>query len=177
MAITEKNSYKDYMFLTFTLSPSIYGDDPCEQYPRTHPLIEATLSKFKHTTVAEITNAYNLHYHSIIYVPDEKTKFLLMKRSYSMINRYKTLIGKRFNFFVFDSQASLDEKCIYIQKGQKDSQEYNYPWVLNDDHNIFNHFIDPVITERTEEIKIIVRPKKHHKILEINTDDLDIGII
>lgn len=140
--MTEKKS--DYYFFTFTLNPKYYELLPKQQYRLTYEILKETLSKHDNTTVAEITEKFNIHYHSIIIIQSEKQLFHLIKRVYAMINTCKYM-GRTFHYFPLDKPNSLQEKIEYLKKGSADAYEYEYTHIVNDDFDLYNHFIKPSI--------------------------------
>lgn len=132
-----KRCYSNYYFYTFTLAPSTYHQYPVDQVNLAQHILRATLEPYETTTVAELTENYNIHFHSIIYIPNERSRFLLTKRIYSMTNQYKRIFGI-VHKFQFSSVANLIEKVKYIKKGHADALEYGYPHWISDKFHIFN---------------------------------------
>lgn len=58
--------------ITITLKPMLFKNTATEQYDETylplHRLLKALC--FEHTVVAELTKAFNVHYHGVVVMPD-----------------------------------------------------------------------------------------------------------
>lgn len=138
--------YERYYFITFTCNPNIYDMSPKEQYDLTKPMVLHILRGYDHTTVAEVTDQYNIHYHSIVYIKNDSRRYTLFKQIYGTINSKNRYLGKKFHYFSFDSAESVLRKVIYIQKGKDDAIKYEYIHVLQDNFDIFNIFVKDKLT-------------------------------
>lgn len=100
--------------LTVTLKPCLYRLSACEQYDITSPYLKDILRHFDHTSVAEVTNEHNVHYHSMIEIEDDP----LYQRQKELMERFRPYV-KVFGKKSFRPVQYEDAYEAYLQKDLK----------------------------------------------------------
>jgi len=100
----------------------------------------------KHTTVVELTSAYNVHYHAIFQVPlnlcenNNASKYI-----HDRIRKHKC-----FGMSKIVQVTNTNGWMEYISKDVEETKAYVYP-ILQDDYNVF-----PIATGESEQDGIII---------------------
>lgn len=98
--------------LTITLRPKCYTQEPEKQYDNTYEYVSRKIRSLTqtYTLIAEVTKAYNVHYHSILRISPNQYKDNL-KQIYACF-RNDNLIG----YIKCDQTINYNKWVEYLQK-------------------------------------------------------------
>lgn len=114
--------------LTITLKPFCYVKTARQQFEMTKPMMLSLLKPYKHTTVCELTESNNIHYHTLIEIEGNIARDMLINR----IRPYKAF-GKYTCRAVQWEQSYED----YLMKSIRNTTSIlSYDPILKDDYGL-----------------------------------------
>lgn len=123
-------------FGTITLNPKMYRDEPEIQYDNTCLYVRDKLHQLTNdfTLVAELTKAYNIHYHLVIKF-DITNKNIDYRKEFHKLFRNDRMIG----FINLQPMANAPASQVYIKKDlDKTCNSIDRRPVICDTYNWFN---------------------------------------
>lgn len=134
--INPKNtSYTVDYFFTITLRPKCYKHEPELQYDLTFSEVKNKLSSLSQafTLIAEVTKAYNIHYHGLIKFIYKDPKKDYMKEFCKTFRNHETI-----GFVKIDQVRDISNTIIYMSKEfDKTSNAIHRRPIINDFFNLF----------------------------------------
>lgn len=120
--------------LTVTLRSSQKKLDAEGQYALTASKLLNKLRNCKHTTVAELTSNYDVHYHSILSIPLDKCC------NKSPLRYIKDVFRLDFGFTCVKQVEDYDGWISYLQKDIGNTSKVLSGTILKDDYQVFDKF-------------------------------------
>jgi len=122
----EKNlPYKNAYFYTQTIKPALYPYSPEDQYKKSIDDLKTILKGYQCKVFIELTDTYNVHYHTIVYCDNQHTKYLLCKRIYASSANRLSGLGKMFTVNPFTSKDEYEHRLnVYVNKDKDRTLEY-----------------------------------------------------
>lgn len=136
--------------LTVTLLPHLYSLTVKQQFDLMAPFVKQILQGWSHTTIAELTECENVHFHSIVQLDDSSHAGAMADRS-KLIDRirpYKKRYIGRFNLLPVRYEETYKD---YIVKDIKKTQRLITNPVVQDDFQLVYKPLPFEVYEEPEE--------------------------